>query len=147
VDYELQTGTWIGVTLQQGVWYGMGMALPLPYAPQLLAEQRIEFAYTRSMPCVAGAARPDCVELVLHATPEPTDPQRLAAVLHMPGVDLRTWGATLLRLVVDPDTLVPYLRDLRRYTYVSAEPGNPGRALIESQRTLLLYGRPQPAAP
>jgi hypothetical protein len=62
-----------------------------------------------------------CVEIVVHARP---DPRALpAAVRNLSRVlrlheGLHYWAATYMRLVVDPDTLTPYLRDARRYWYV-----------------------------
>ena len=58
-DYNFETGTWIGATLEQGVWYDMTAFLPLPLEPQVLVKHEIEFAYTRSIPCTDDGKETD----------------------------------------------------------------------------------------
>src|SRR5271170_2214849 len=51
--YNIETGTWIGASLDQGVWYNMSVPLSLPLAPGLFVTHQIEFAFTRQVPCMA----------------------------------------------------------------------------------------------
>src|SRR4029077_45935 len=69
--YNFETGTWIGATLDQGVWYNMTASLSLPLEPQAFVKYAIEFAYTRPIRCTDDSAETDCIEMVLHATPDP----------------------------------------------------------------------------
>jgi len=79
--YGIETGTWIGASLDQGVWYDMSMPLSLPLAPGLFLTHQIEFAFTRQVPCMADSTDEACVEIVLRATPDPAELKRL--LLHV----------------------------------------------------------------
>jgi hypothetical protein len=142
-DYNFGTGTWIGATLEQGAWYNMKAQLSLPVEPRFFAAHDIEFAYTRDVPCTSDSTNTSCIEIVMHATP---DPKVLKAILdayayngRLPrGQAAKLWSVTHMRLIVDPATLVPYLRDMRRHSYWSTGATGPHQALIESERTVLV---------
>ena len=76
-NYNIETGTWIGASLEQGVWYDMSVPLSLPLAPGLFVTHQIEFAFTREVPCMADSTDEACVEIVLRATPDPEELKRL----------------------------------------------------------------------
>jgi len=108
--YGIETGTWIGASLDQGVWYDMSMPLSLPLAPGLFLTHQIEFAFTRQVPCMADSTDEACVEIVLRATPDPAELKRLLLhVAQRAGVGhketFQVSAATYLRLVTDPMTL------------------------------------------
>jgi hypothetical protein len=132
-DYNLETGTWIGATLEQGVWYQMTVQLPL--APQLFVMHKIEFAYTRSLPCTTDFPGRSCVEIVLHAVPDTATLSQLARAFASRGQPLRCSSVTDMRLVTDPATLQPYLRDTRRHSYWSM---GANHSLIESDRMVFV---------
>jgi hypothetical protein len=114
---------WIGATLTQGTWYELSAPLPLPGfgAPQAVVEFRIEFAFTRMVPCSGTAKGETCAELVLHATP---DQGALAQVTADAG--LATYiGSIDARIVTDPATLLPYSREELVTWYLA---GGGGRA-------------------
>ena len=123
-DYNLQVGMWSGATLEQGVWYKLATPLTLPGARQLLVANDLEFAYTRDVPC-AGAATPrGCVEIVVHASPQPEDVKELMDGLVPQAVTrlssrLHYWSATYIRIVTDPETLNARVYDVRRYWHLS----------------------------
>jgi tetratricopeptide (TPR) repeat protein len=123
-EYSLETGAWIGATLEQGVWYKMTAALSLPGVEQLFLSHDMEFAYTRNLPCTAGSTVPSCVELVIHATPQENLLEELIQGLAGPprlrhGQTVHYWSASYLRIVTDPATLRIYVSDARRYWYLS----------------------------
>lgn len=121
-NYQLQTAMWIGATLEQGVWYEMSAPLLLPGTPLFVVPQRIEFAFTRMVPCTAGAAEKRCVEIVIHATPDQTTVNNLLADMGGASPEYRymDYAASIdARIVVDPMTLFPYAREERIYWYVS----------------------------
>jgi hypothetical protein len=142
-DYGIQTGTWIGAKLAQGVWYQMSTPLFLPSLGlgHYLVQYDINFAYTRQVPC--GAESPDrlCAEILVHAAPDAND---LKATLedvsrHLKIADkqsLHYWTTTDLRLVVDPDTLLPYMSDRRQYWYDAFAGGGISEPIIESVKTV-----------
>jgi hypothetical protein len=145
-DYNLQTGTWIGATLEQGVWYDMAVPLSMPIAQNFFVMHKIQFAYTRSVPCTADSAEAACAEIVLRATPDPAVLQTMLETLarksqpgslQMP----RLWSVTYLRLVTDPATLQPYGLDTRHHSYWSTGAKGPNESLTESDRTVFVSGR------
>jgi hypothetical protein len=79
-------------------------------------QQHIDFAFTRTVPCGADAGPPSCVEIVLHARP---DPEALRALLAdvpspLPDTTLKNYDASIdARIVVGPATLLPYARQER----------------------------------
>jgi tetratricopeptide (TPR) repeat protein len=121
-DYNFETGTWNGATLEQGVWYNMSAALSLPLEPRVFVQHAIEFAYTHPAPCTADATETTCIEIVLRAIP---DPALLAEMLHKLARSARLprrqqpelLTRTDMRLILDPVTLVAYRRDMRQYSY------------------------------
>jgi tetratricopeptide (TPR) repeat protein len=139
-DYNLETGTWIGATLEQGVWYDMTAALFLPLAPQVFLSHKIQFTYSRSVPCVPGSEA-SCIEIVLRAAPDPTvlkaSLDSLAHRWHLArGQAPRLWSVTSIRLVTDPATLRTYSRETRWHAYWSNGVAGPDQSLMESERTI-----------
>jgi tetratricopeptide (TPR) repeat protein len=145
-DYHLQTGTWIGATLEQGVWYDMAVPLSLPLAPNLFLMHKIQFAFTRPVPCTPDSTDQSCVEIVLRATPEPASLEAILEALarksHLRHGQLpRLWSAACMRLVTDPSNLQPYNLDSRHHSYWSTGASDPNQSLIEFERTVLASER------
>jgi hypothetical protein len=144
-NYNFETGTWIGATLDQGAWYNMTASLSLPLEPQVFVKNAIEFAYTRPIPCTDDSKETACIEIVLHATPDPailgemlsslSRASRLPRQQH-PELQARTD----MRLIVDPVTLVAYRRDMRRYSYWSTGAKGADQSLIESEKISVVSG-------
>jgi hypothetical protein len=125
-DYNLETAAWIGATLEQGVWYTMSAGLIMPGLEGLTIEHDVRFAFTRDVPCTPQSADKACVEIVVRATPDPealkSGLENLGRFLKLQsGQAVRYWSSTLLRLVVKPDTLQPYLSDTRRSWYLAVD--------------------------
>jgi tetratricopeptide (TPR) repeat protein len=138
-NYNFDTGTWIGATLEQGVWYNMMASLSLPLEPQVFVWSEIEFAYTHPVPCFGDAKETACIEIVLHAKPDPAVLEDMLKVLarsaRLPRGQLPQLQAiTHMRLIVDPITLVAYRRDVMRYSYWSNGAAAPNHALTESEK-------------
>ncbi|MGC1524038.1 MAG: hypothetical protein WA803_21040 [Steroidobacteraceae bacterium] len=143
-DYSLATGAWIGATLDQGVWYRMSAALILPGVDNILLPNDIEFAYTRNVPCAADSAVPSCVEIVLHATPQegPLSNflEQMTRNLELPrGRAVHYWSTSYLRIVTDPNTLMTYASDARRYWYASAGGTDPNNEVTASESVLTTF--------
>jgi hypothetical protein len=148
-DYNLETGTWIGATLEQGVWYDMTAALFIPLAPQVSLSHKIQFTYTRPVPCLPDSSELSCIEIVLHAAPDPAILNAgldiLAQRLHLADGDVpRLWSATTMRLVTDPATLWTYSRETRWHVYWSSGVPGPDQTLIESEKTIVSMSAPTP---
>jgi hypothetical protein len=121
-NYQLETAMWIGATLEQGVWYEMPAPLLLQGPTRYIVPQRIEFAFTRMVPCTDDAGAKKCVEIVIHATPDQKSLKNLLADLLAPSPNYRYSdfaASTDARIVVDPATLLPYAREERIYWYAS----------------------------
>ena len=114
-NYQLETAMWIGATLEQGVWYEVSAPLSLPGMPRTVVQHRVEFAFTRMVPCNAAAAAQTCVELVIHAAP---DDEALNQVIADKSLAAYI-ASTEVRIVTDPATLLPYAREERAYWYAS----------------------------
>jgi tetratricopeptide (TPR) repeat protein len=139
-NYNFETGTWMGATLDQGVWYNMSASLSLPLEPRVFVKNAIEFAYTRPVPCTDDAKQSDCIEIVLHATPDPETMRellgRLSRSARLPRQQRPELQArTDMRLIVDPITLVAYRRDMRCYSYWSTGAKGRNQSLLESEIT------------
>jgi tetratricopeptide (TPR) repeat protein len=143
-DYGMETGTWIGAKLEQGVWYQMSTPLFLPGLGlgHYIVEYDVNFAFTRQVPCKAESPDRLCAEIVVHATPRA---DALKAALKEAGRQINIpdqqsmygWSVTDLRLVVDPDTLLPHICDIRQYYYGAIEGADQkSDSLIESIRTV-----------
>jgi hypothetical protein len=144
-DYNFATGTWIGATLEQGVWYNMTASLSLPLEPQVFVRHDIEFVYTRPVPCDGSSQDTACIEIVLHAAPDPVTLKdmltELARRARLPrGQLLQLQGVTHMRLIVDPITLVAYRRDVRRYSYWSNGAAGANHALAKFEKISIVSG-------
>lgn len=145
-DYSLEAGMWVDATLEQGVWYDLSADLSLSAAPAQLLKHRMEFAYTRSLPCTADSNDARCIELIIHATPDaPALKDWLERADRQLGgrgrPSVRYWSTLYVRLVVDPDSLQLWSRDTRRYVYfVSRRLGN-APSLAEFEQTSATYSR------
>jgi hypothetical protein len=130
--YQLETAMWAGAKLEQGVWYELSAPLSLPGMPQFVVSQRIEFAFTRMVPCTAGIAAHGCVEIVLHATPDKKSLDDVLTDISEPDNRFVDYDAsTDARIVVDPATLLPYAREEQIYWFASLGNGE-GDAVLES---------------
>lgn len=121
-SYQLETAMWIGATLEQGVWYEISAPLSLPGISRFVVPHRIDFAFTRMVPCTHGAAAEGCVEIVLHVTPDGQALHNLLADVGdaFPSDRLLNYAAaTDARIVLDPATLRSYSREERIYWYAS----------------------------
>jgi hypothetical protein len=122
-DYQPETSMWTGATLDQGVWYQLSAPLSLHGLSRVVVQQRLEFAFTRMVPCAAGVLDSTCVELVIRTTPEQGAVDSL----------INDYAAsTATRIVVDPATLLCFSREDRLYWYASLGDGH-GEAILQSE--------------
>jgi hypothetical protein len=145
LDYGMETGAWIGAKLIQGTWYQMTTPLFLPALGlgHYMVNQDITFAFTRELPCTADAPGHLCAEIVLRATPKAED---LKQTISQMGSQLKFSASqslhyraqSYIRLVVDPVTLLPYVRDVRQSWFcrlTGATDGN-NNPIIEQLRAV-----------
>ena len=142
-DYGLETATWIGAKLEQGVWHQMQTPLFLPGLGLGLyvAQHDVSFAFTRQVPCTADAPDHLCAEIVVHAIPDQDD---LRHAFDDAESDLKLsyrqsmyyWPRIDLRLVIDPDTLMLYASDMRQSWYDRVGKSEP---VIEQVKTVSAF--------
>jgi hypothetical protein len=147
-NYQLETAMWIGAKLEQGVWYEVSAPLLLPGASRFDVPQRIEFSFSRTVPCSSDAAEKKCVEIVLHATPNQTTVNNLLADIGGDSPDYRymDYAAAIdARIVIDPTTLLPYAREERVYWYISLSKGAADK-ILQSEHLLSTTRYAAPAA-
>ena len=137
-NYGIETGTWIGAKLAQGVWYQMSTPLFLPGLGlgHYLVNHDISFAFTRQVPCTAEASAHLCAEIAIHATPNRDDLKSMLKVvgqrLKVPdGQSLHYLSVTDIRLIIDPDTLLPHVSDTRQYWYSALVGAGNGDTVVE----------------
>ena len=131
---------WIGATLKQGVGYELTVPLALPGITHVIVDHRLDFVFTREVPCASGSAAPDCVELVVRAAPLEQPLKEVLANFQLPqGSALHYAAAMVMRLIVDPQTLRPYLRDTHRYWYVTVGKQRPDSLMMESDHSEFKY--------
>lgn len=129
-DYSLVTGIWSGATMEQGAWVTLPLTLSMNGTPQGYIEHAVEASFARRVPCAAGLAPEGCVELVLEAVPTDKAVADVTQKLQVSGKGKLDYvAATRLRLVVDPDTLVPYEHETVRFTYLAL--ANKGQRVLK----------------
>jgi hypothetical protein len=109
-NFQIETSMWAGATLDQGVWYQMTAPLSLRGLTRIVVQQRLDFAFTRMVPCTAGTHERTCVELVVRTTPD----QQV-----VDGLITSYTASAATRIVMDPATLLSYSREDRLYWYAS----------------------------
>lgn len=137
-NYGLTTATWIDARLDQGVWYNLTVPLHAPGTADVI-DHDVHFAYTRPVPCTTASTNPSCVEIVLHATPNPVALGEWIAALKrelglIPWQTVHYWSVTDIRIVTDPNSLLPYVSDVRRHWYVSTDRADKGAPVDGSER-------------
>jgi hypothetical protein len=132
--YGLEAAMWIGATLQQGVHYQLVAPLALAGVPYVTLNHQIDFVFTRELPCPGGTLPHPCVELIVQATP---DGQPLEEPVG--GYPMRYSSSMTVRLITDPQTLQPYLRDTRRYWYVTIGQHAGIARVLQSDRSLVTF--------
>ena len=152
-NYQIETAMWIGAKLEQGVWYQISAPLSLPGASRFVVPQRIEFSFSRRVPCTGGAAEKKCVEIVMHAIPNQTTIDNMFADMDGSSPEYRYMdyaASTDARIVVDPATLLPYAREERIYWYISAGKSAADK-ILQSEHlvstTRYIPARPGPPGP
>jgi hypothetical protein len=120
-DSDFLTKVWADARLDQGVWYSLQADLLLPgFTQGLSAQHDVEFTYVRDVPCTDTATEQRCVELVVHATPEP---ERLGKALEQLNRDSRIhfhyWSTMYMRIVTEPGTLTTHTYEVRRYWHAA----------------------------
>jgi hypothetical protein len=139
-EYSLETGIWIDATLEQNAWVSLPVTLSMNGTPQGFIEHQVEASFTRRLPCGAGLPADGCVELVLEATPTQQALLDVAQTLQESDKGRLDYAAaTRMRLVVNPDTLLPYESETLRYTYLALANKGQRAVKIASEQSVSVY--------
>ena len=132
--YSLETGIWSGATMEQNGWVTLPLTLSMNGTPQGFIEHTVKAAFTRRVPCGTGMPAEGCVELVLEAVPTRKAVEDVTQKLQDANQGRLDYAAaTRMRLVVDPQTLVPYENETLRYTYLAL--ANKGQRVVKISRS------------
>jgi len=108
-----------------------------------MVTQDVTFAFTRELPCTADAPSHLCAEIVLRATPRAEDlkqaiGQMRSQVKLSAEQTMQYWAQRYVRLVVDPATLLPYVRDVRQSWFCRLNGATDGKngPIIEQMRAV-----------
>jgi hypothetical protein len=135
-NYQLETAMWSGAKLEQGVWYELSAPFILAGMPQFVVQHRVEFAFTRMVPCTPAATAQTCVEIVLHAMPDKKSLDDVLNDISDPDSRLVDYDSSMsARIVVDPATLLPYAREEQVYWFASLGSGKGDSVLISDHLT------------
>ncbi|ACL63473.1 conserved hypothetical protein [Anaeromyxobacter dehalogenans 2CP-1] len=162
--WNLSVGFWIDADLVLGQEYVMPSETELPLLPGVRGPASVEFAVRRRVPCAAAERAARCVEIVLHATPEPAALARHAAALRarlaegaegpvaVPAAHGRDGGELeaegTLVLVTDPATLVPRrVAWTRAVRLATGDDGAPALEHVDRVEYDYRYPGKAPAAP
>jgi hypothetical protein len=153
--WNLAVGFWTGADLALGESYALVSEADIPLLPGARAEQAVEFAVRRRVPCTAQERSLRCVEATLRATPDRAALERasgaLVARLLAPGEEPPEDAARELSaeseivLVTEPETLLP-----RRVAWTKAvrlgapEKGPPRAERLERSEWEYRYAAPEP---
>jgi hypothetical protein len=138
--YSLETSIWSDATLEQNAWVRLPLTLSMNGTPQGYIEHTVEAAFARRVPCAAGMPAEGCVELVLEAVPTAEAVAGVAQKLQDGNQGRLDYAAaTRMRLVVDPDTLVPYENETLHYTYLALANKGQRAVKIATEQSLSVY--------
>ena len=117
-DWDSHVGTWIGAELNQGDLYELTFNQPIPAFGNMEVPIRTTFRFKQRVACNAAEPTKRCVDLEMHTL---VDPEGLAAAIEafmarLPAgqqaprfQDLQQ--ETVMRLISEPDTLLPHLME------------------------------------
>ncbi len=122
-EWNAIVGAWIGADLEIGSEYAYGGKEPAPAIPGEEILMSYRFLAKRLLPCRRGGVERTCVELELRSASDPEDSQRVTSKVleRLVGgkagevAPLRALAVeNSIRLVTEPDGLVPHELDLVR---------------------------------
>jgi len=134
-QWDIAVGAWIGGEFDHGDWYSLTFEEPLPGFSNRPVAKTMNFKVSRWLPC--GPTRPrECVEVLVKITP---DSESLSVAIAefvgriMPAASRSEMEKAMLsvayefdmryRIVTEPDTLLPWSIEERKYVYASSMEG------------------------
>ena len=120
LGHMIETSFWIGATLKQGVISNTKTLWHMPGTPQGFIDSTIEFEVAGFVPCAMTEVDPRCAEILIDIMPTDAAVAARQAELAKQGKGaLNYWATTHLRVILDPQTLFCYAREMHASAYVS----------------------------
>jgi hypothetical protein len=147
-DWDSHVGTWIGAELNQGELYELAFNRPIPAFGNMEVPVRTTFRFTQRVACNASEVTERCVELEMYSF---VDPEGLAAAIEAfvarlaPGQQAPRFQdlhqETVMRLISEPDTLLPHLMESSTRTVATMAVGYETQvsSRIEQKRFVYTY--------
>jgi hypothetical protein len=147
-EWDSHVGTWIGAEMDEGDLYELTFRQPMPAFGNMEVPMRSTFLLKGRVPCNGAETAKRCVELEAHTFVDPAGlaaaieafMARLPAGQEAPRVqDLQQ--ETVVRLISEPDTLLPYLMETSTRTITTMAVGGESQASsrVEEKRFVYTY--------
>ncbi|MEX1994049.1 MAG: hypothetical protein WD929_05250 [Steroidobacteraceae bacterium] len=147
-QWDIAVAAWIGGEFDHGDWYSLSFEEALPGFSAQPITKTMSFKVSRWLPCADGR-EPKCVEVLVRIVPEPEGLTRAVSdfvtrlLPSAPRIELeqalqaaRYTVDVRYRLVTEPDTLLPWSLEERRYVYASSIEGGKRSVMARADRTL-----------
>jgi tetratricopeptide (TPR) repeat protein len=143
-QWDIAVGAWIGGEFDHGDWYSLTFEEPLPGFSEKPVSKTMTFKVSRWLPCGPGKP-PECVEVLVRITPDSASLSQaivdfIARIL--PAATRNEMEKAMLavayefdmryRIVTEPDTLLPWSVEERKFLYASSIEG--GKRMVQSRR-------------
>jgi hypothetical protein len=147
-DWNSHVGTWIGAEMDQGDLYELTSSQAIPAFGNMEVPMRSTFLFKQRVSCNGGESTKRCVELEMRTF---VDPEGLTAAVeafmarlpagHEPPRIQDLQQETIVRLISEPDTLLPHLMESSRRTTTTVAVGDETQASshIEEKRFVYTY--------
>jgi hypothetical protein len=147
-EWNYIVGAWAGGALELGKDYGLATEQPMPIGPAQAIKTQLTMTIVRWLPCEREGER-RCVEIELTSVPDPGEfAKAISGVLKdisqdkapaSPDVE----GGMELRLVTEPDTLVPHAYTVTKQVRIRAQEAGKQQELVEMEETRVQYTYPR----
>jgi tetratricopeptide (TPR) repeat protein len=143
-QWDIAVGAWIDGEFDHGDWYSLTFEEPLAGFSETPVSKTMIFKVSRWLPCGPGRP-PECVEVLVKITPDSASLSRAIADFIgriMPAATRREMETAMLavayefdmryRIVTEPDTLLPWSVEERKYLYASSIEN--GKRIVQSRQ-------------
>jgi hypothetical protein len=131
-QWDITVAAWIGGEFDHGDWYSLSFEEAMPGFSAHPIAKTMSFKVSRWLPCAPGR-QPKCVEILVRIVPEPEGlakavsdfvtrvlPSASGPELAQALGAIRYTADVRYRLVTEPDTLLPWSLEERKYIYASS---------------------------
>lgn len=141
-------GTWVGAELALGSEYRTQIREPVPIVPGAEVMMNYRFAVTELAPCERGGVERECATLEMLSVADPEDTTRMiesildriaAQILDETPVITGLELENRLRVVTEPDGLIPHQVQLTKNLRATVTTGDEQREMVQVDTTEAVY--------